>query len=196
MISAVNSSPSFKGVVPVRVFIDGLETFDEKLIKSSCRQLSNILAGPSNTEPKLSIIRRFGQYDRDYRVERGFHGFPISENHKNVHPSEFFRCIIERGRTFLITGPQAERLHDLGKTIGSERSLARERGLRETFDLRVAKLNYGRAITNYLNNSRIRMTEFIEAKRRPVTLFINMLSNQKYGLSTFKMKLDNILFQT
>ena len=32
MITAVNNSPSFTSVIPVRVYVDGMQTFDEKLI--------------------------------------------------------------------------------------------------------------------------------------------------------------------
>lgn len=196
MISAINSTPSFTGVVPVRVFVDGLETFDEKLIKTSCRQLSTILAGPNKTEPKLSLIKKFAQYDKDYDLNKGIHGYPKKETHKSIHPSEFFRCVIDRGRTFLITEPQAGILKALGKAIGEEKEACKMRGIKNSFDLMVAKRNYGRKISDFISSAKLRMTEKSENpnKWNPVTLLINMKSNEKYGLSTFKMKLDDINF--
>lgn len=196
MISAVQpkTQPSFTSVIPVRVFIDGLETFDEKLIKTSCRQLSNILAGPSAKEPNLAIIRKFGLFDKHYSVEKGVQGYPKQPHHKSIRPSEFFRTIIERGKTFLITGPQAEHLHTLGKAIGSEKQACNERRIADSFDLMVAKRNYGRTIANFLSNAKLRIAEITENSRKMLTLNINMKSNEKYGLSTFKIKLNDINF--
>lgn len=196
MISAVQpkTHPSFTSVIPVKVFIDGLETFDEKLIKSSCRQLSNILAGPSPKEPQLSIVRNFGLYDSHYSIEKGIKGYPKEPHHKNIRPSEFFRTVIDRGRTFLITGPQAEQLHTLGKAIGNEKQACNERRVVDSFDLMVAKRNYGRTISKIINNSKLRLAEIVENSRKMLTLNINMKSNEKYGLSTFKIKLEDINF--
>lgn len=194
MISAINSTPSFTGVVPVRVLIDGLETFDEKLIKSSCRQLGTILAGPNKTEEKLSIIKKFAKYDKDYDLGKGIHGYP--KHHKTIHPSDFFRCIIDRGRTFLVTGPQAEIIKGFGKAVGAEKEACKMRGIKTSFDLVVAQRNYFRKITDFISASRLRMTEKSENPKEwnPVTLVIKMKSNEKYGLSTFKMKPDDIEF--
>lgn len=196
MISAINSSPSFKGVVPVRVFIDGLETFDDKLIKSSCRQLGGVLAGPNKGEEKLALIKKFAKYDKDYDLEKGIKGYPKKEHHKNVHPSDFFRCIIDRGRTFLITGPQAETLKVLGKDVGTEREACKTRHIPNSFDLMVAKRNYGRTISDFISSAKLRMTEASSnsLEWKPVTLFINMRSNEKYGLKSFKMNLEDINF--
>lgn len=199
MISAVQpkAEPSFTSVIPVRVFIDGLETFDEKLIKTSCRQLSTVLAGPTNKEPNLSLIRKFAHYDKQYNLERGYKGYPKKEHHKKVHPSEFFRCIIDRGRTFLFTGPHAEHLHTLGKAVGNEKQACKERHVQDSFDLLVAKRNYARTIANFINSAKLRIGEISDNGKKfdPITLFVNMKSNEKYGLSTFKIKLDSIIFE-
>ncbi len=198
MISALNSAnkPTFTSIVPVRIFIDGMETCDEKLIKTSCRQLGNILVGPSKSENQLSIMRKFDYYDKDYNIQAAVKGLPKQKHHKNVHPSDYFRSIIENGRTFLFTGPQASIINSLGKQIGSEKIASKENGILNSFDLFVAKKNYSRAISNFISNPRLRMTKLNQdGKRNPLTLNINMKSNKKYGLSTFKIKLEDINFE-
>lgn len=194
MISAVNSTPSFTGVVPVRVFIDGFETFDEKLIKSSCKQLGNVLVGPCKTEPKLSLIKKYAQYDKDYDLNKGINGFPKKEYHKNIRPSDFFRCLIDKGRSFLITGPQAETLKTFGKAVGEEKEVCKIRKIANSFDLMVAKRNYSNAINNIISRANFRMCENNPKEWNPVTLLLNMTSNKKYGLSTLKIKLNDINF--
>jgi len=210
MISAINNNKeyhqSFTSVVPVRVRIDGLETFDEKVMRSACRQLSNILAGPTKeTEAKkIATIRTFSNFDPDYNLLYGISGYPKKFNEKNIQPSNYFRYIYddEKKRHFFMTGPQAERLEELGHNIGTERKTCRERNIPNTrsFDLRVAYGNYWSAIKHFLKMKNLRLTESYnsitnEKAGKPVTLVIDMTSNKKYGLSTFKMKLDNITFE-
>ena len=91
MISAINNNKAnynqnFTSVVPVRVKIDGLETFDEKVIRSACRQLSNILAGPTkeNEAKKIAAIRTFSNSDPDYNLLYGISGYPKKFNEKNI----------------------------------------------------------------------------------------------------------------
>ena len=79
MISAINCSQqnniSFTSVVPVRVFIDGMETFNPKNLKYATHKLTSVLAGPAkNDNKKLKIIREFAKYDPDYNLELGYNG--------------------------------------------------------------------------------------------------------------------------
>lgn len=204
MISAVNSNvtyrPSFTSVVPIRVFIDGMETFNPKMIKSACRQLTSTLAGPAKKNGKnFDIIREFAKFDPDYKLELGYHGYPKKWNQKTVQPSDYFRCIADNDKSYLFTGLQAEKLKDLGKAVGDEQQACKARKLVTSFDLQVAKKNYGFTIANYLRSTKLRLTEAFdrltkEKSGSPVELNINMSSNGKYGLTTFKMKLDNINF--
>ena len=206
MISAINNTgnqTTFTSVVPVRVRIDGLETFDEKVIRSACRQLSNILAGPTKeTEAKkIATIRAFGSVDPDYNILYGISGYPKKWDEKNIQPSNYFRYICdERKRNFFVSGKQAEKLQELGHSIGTERKVCKGRNIPNSFDLQVAYGNYWGAIKNFLRNKSLRLTESFnsmnnEKSGNPVTLIIDMVSNKKYGLSTFKMKFDNITFE-
>jgi len=185
MISAVNNNPSFTGIVPIRVFVDGYETFDEKLIKSATRQLTSRLTEPKKPE-NHAIARIFAMFDPKYKRN----GYP-----EKTKPSEIFRCILDRGRAFLATGEQAELINRLGKDIGLEKQLCRERRVENSLDLIVSKRKYANTLSAIISSANFRLREMCESFR-PVTLNINMNSNGKYGLSTFKMKLDNILFTT
>jgi hypothetical protein len=182
MISAYNNSPSFTSVIPVRVFIDGMETFDDKLIKSSCRNLSSIVAKTTKSEKEQAITRKFVQYDPNYKSSTINRGKP--------NPSDFIRCIIDKGRTFLCTGLQAAKIKEYGKAVGTERQACKIRGVNDSFDLMVAKKNYARIISEFVQASKLRLKDGL----KPLNLNLNMKSNGKYGLSSFKINLDDISF--
>lgn len=199
MISSVSSGPSFSGVVPIRVFIDGKETYDPKLIKASCRQLSTMLSSGSKkgeqtatlvnngtTKTKEDLIRsRFAAFDKDYKNSTA--KLPFGK------PSDFFRCVISRDRGYLVTGPQTTLIESYGKLVGSEKIACRERGVDDSLDLMIAKRNYGRIIDDVISSAKLRLKEGLD---KLITLNIEMKSNGKYGLTTFKTKLDNITFTT
>lgn len=68
MLSAINNNnPSFTSVIPIRVFIDNMESFSPKLTRAATRQLTTTLAGPvKGDSKKYDIIRKFAQRDPDY----------------------------------------------------------------------------------------------------------------------------------
>lgn len=196
MISATNSNISFKSVVPVKVFIDGMETFDKKNIKSACRKLSNVLAG---TTKRLDISDTFAKFDPDYKSYFARTGYPKITSGENPQPSDFFRCIDGGSQMYIFTGNEAFKLRELGKKIGSNKTECKHRNIQNSFDLHTAKRLYGSTIMNFLRSAKLRITEGFDNLTgikygRPVTLQINMSSNGKYGLSTFKMNIDNIEF--
>lgn len=203
MISALNNrsnNPSFTSVVPVRVFIDGLETFNQKNIKTACHQLTSVLVGPAkNNEKNLAIIREFAKHDPDYNINYGFYGYPKKFNKKSIQPSEYFRCIADNNNCFIFTGPQAEKLKELGKALGAEKIACKTRNIKNSFDLQAAKRSYRFMIGNYIKSTKLKIKETFDEKTRqklgkPVEMIINMTSNGKAGLKTFKMKLADISF--
>ena len=195
MISAINgNNPSFTCSIPTKVFIDGLETFDEKLIKSSCRQLSTILAGPCKNKHQYSIIERFAEFVPDYNLNKGITGY--ANTTEKAKPSDYIRCVINKKNTYLLTGIHANYLQNYGRNIGYERAVCKERGAKTSFDLMAAKQNYKYRVNSLINNTKIRLREIINKTQlgKPLTLNINMKSNGKYGLTTFKINLENIKF--
>lgn len=197
MISATNNSNvSFKSVVPVRVFIDGMETIDKKNIKSACRQLSNILAGATK---RYDISDTFAKFDPDYKSYFAKTGYPKITSGEKPQPSDFFRCIDGGSQMYIFTGNEAFKLRELGKKIGTNRTESKHRNIQNSFDLHTAKRLYANTIMNFLRSTKLRITEYFDNLTgtrygRPVTLNINLTSNGKYGLSTFKMNIDSIEF--
>lgn len=202
MTSVTNrTNPSFTSVVPLRVYVDGLETFNQKNIRAACRQLSAVLAGPSkNEQKKINIIKEFAKFDPDYVLQFGFNGYPkIKGTKKNMQPSDYFRCIVDDMKSYLFTGEQAKKLRELGKAVGQEQQTCKARKIQNSFDLQVAKRNYGFTIANYIRSTKLRLREKFDTLTKqktgkPVELNIHMTSNGKYAQSNFKMFLDKITF--
>lgn len=184
MISAVNNGPSFTSVIPVRVYVDGMQTFDEKLIKSACRKVSTVLTTQPKIETERNMKRLFSEYDSHYLMGK-YVG-------KKVRPSEFSRIVMGKNRdAYMFTGPQAEVLAKYGKEVGIERRCCKEHNIDSSLDLLVARKNYSSMIVNLINSANLHIKDKFG---KMLALNINLSSNKKYGLSTFKTKLDNISF--
>ena len=148
MISAVNNSPNFTGIVPLRVFVDGQQQFEPAIVRSATRKLTSALIKPKEN-PELAEL--FAKYDPQYR--KG--GYPAK-----AKPSDFFRLIIDRYRgIFLATGAQTKRLNELGKDIGVEKALCRERRTESSLDLLVAKRKYSDTLATMLSSANLRLCE-------------------------------------
>lgn len=188
MISAINSNkqPSFTSVMPVRVFIDGMETTNKKLIQTSCRQLSKMLSSASKNDGQKRIMQTFAQYDKQYIPE-------LSKGY-SCKPSEMFKCIVSYPKNFFISGKQAKEIQIAGENVGKALSSSKARGIDISFDLMVARKNYAYTIDSIIAAKSNRLTEINEGSNKPLTLNINMKSNGKYGLSTFKMQPESINF--
>lgn len=184
MISAVNNGPSFTSVIPVRVYVDGMQTFDEKLIKSACRKVGTVLTSAPKTDTERNMQKIFAVYDPHYSIGK------FAD--KKVKPSEFTRTVMGKNRdVYMFTGPQAELLVKYGKEVGIERRCCKEHNIGNSLDLLVARKNYSRIISNLLSSANLRIKSRVCDM---LTLDINMSSNKKYGLSTFKTQLDKISF--
>lgn len=174
MISAVHNSPSFTGIVPLRVFVDGQQKFEPAIVRSATRKLTSALIKPKEN-PQLAEL--FAKYDPQYR--KG--GYP-----KDAKPSNFFRLIIDRYRgIFLATGEQTSRLNELGKDIGKEKALCRERRTDSSLDLLVANRKYSDTLATMLSSANLRLSEMSD-RWHPLT--IDLIVQGK--------KLVNVLFNT
>lgn len=203
MISAIgpaDNKTSFTSVVPVRVMIDNKEVYSDKLVRPAVLQFASILAGPvKNNERLINIIKKFGLADIDYSVTKGINGYPKLFGEKKVQPSNYFRYIFKKHSHYLFTGPQAQKVKELGKEVGIERKSAKLRGDSESLDLHVAQSNYYGAINEFLRKRVFRLTESFnpeshEKVGEPVSLVLQMSSNKKYGEKGFKMELEDISF--
>lgn len=174
MISAVHNSPNFTGIVPLRVFVDGQQKFEPAIVKSATRKLTSALIKPKEN-PELAEL--FAKYDPQYR--KG--GYPTK-----AKPSDFFRLIIDRYRgIFLATGEQTNRLNELGKDIGVEKALCKERRTESSLDLLVAKRKYGDTLAAMLSSAQLRLCKITD-RWRPLTIDIIIQGK----------KLANVMFNT
>lgn len=202
MISALNNSPTFTSVIPVRVKVDGKESYSEYFIRPACRKLSAILLGPTHKDDtkKLEIISTFAKIDPDYNFNRGVSGHPKIRFNKRPVPSDYFRYVVQKFQHYFLTGPQAETLKKLGKHVGNEKYAGKTLEIDNSLDVEVARDNYWGTLRNYVKNKIHRLTESYDPKTeikfgKPVSLVINMKSNGKYGQSNFKMDVDSISFE-
>lgn len=202
MLSAINNvNPSFTSVMPVRVRIDGKESYSEMFIRPACRKLSAILLGPTNNNEKANnIVKTFAKQDPDYKFNYGLSGHPRKNPLKKSKPSDYFRYICRNLEHYFITGVQAEKLKEYGKKVGNEKYAGKVLNVDNSFDIECARGNYWGSMKNYLKNKALRLTEKFnpvtgEKSGSPVSLVIDMKSNGKYGLSTFKMEIDKISFE-
>ena len=81
MISALNNcdyKTNFTSIVPVKVLVDGKETYLNKYVSPACKQLSSVLIGPVNEKniKAINILKQFAQHDPDYNFLNGLYGFP------------------------------------------------------------------------------------------------------------------------
>lgn len=174
MISAVSNGPNFTGIVPIRVFVNGQEKCDEKIIRSATRKLTSALIKP---EENTELAELYSKFDSQYRKK----GYP-----EGAKPSDFFRLIIDKSQgAFLATGPQARRLNELGKDIGKERGLCNERGTKNSLDLIVSKMKYFDAIVSMLKSVNLRLAQITD-KFRFVTLNLDVQGK----------KLERVFFTT
>lgn len=195
------NSTRFTGTIPVRVFIDGMETFSEKEIKTASRQLTTILTGPlKNNEENMQIAKKFARRDGSYNLSQAINGLKRKEHWIKSSPSDFFRVIKNKFNQFLLfTGPQGEEVAKLGEKVGKAKAEAKERNCTQSFDVVVAQKNYEHYLLNTLKNLKLRITEHFDPVTKikqgePVELNILMTSNKKYGQKNFKMKLSDINF--
>lgn len=204
MLSAINNTnTSFTSVIPVKVKVDGKECYSEYFIRPACKKLSAILLGPTKPadEKSLGIIRTFAEHDTDYKFNFGLKGHPSKKTNQKPKPSDYFRYIYRDFEHYFLTGLQAEYLKKLGKSVGNEKYAGKILEVDNSLDIQVAQSNYWRTIKNYLKNKALRIREFMNEKTgeksgKELALVIDMKSNGKYGLSTFKMDVDKISFES
>lgn len=194
------SSPRFTGVLPVRVMVDGTYVTSPELIKKSCRQMVDLLTtcpkvkGDEQYNAMLQYLRRDYDYDPRDIVDKRW-----------VNPklcaSNFIRTVHNQGRTYFLTGVDADAMNIVGKNVGIAKSQCRKQGISDSFESEQARKTYKSTIDNILRCKSSRVSESCDRSRRarmgsPVEMIIKMVSNGKYGKKAFKIKFQNVEFQT
>jgi hypothetical protein len=189
----IQAELSFTSVLPARVFIDGNPSTDAENIKRAVRALSEILFKPSNDSKTAEIKHVFSEYDRD------FHSVESAEDKSNVLRTRVLRS---DGISYLFTGPQAQKLDELGREIGP----AKAKGLRifgttKTFEAMSKVRDYFGKIRQFIDSN---MVSHVHERINPQTrayegeklgLHIHAKSEGTPGKKGFKLTIDNIFFR-
>lgn len=181
--------PSFKSVIPVKVFIDDLPSTDEKNINRGILRLYNIIFKPAKNKFDSEIKTKFVQFIKDFKEPSG------SDVKK--------RCLTssnDNGKFYLFTGPEAEKLGDLSDEIGwAQREGLIKHDTSKTYEAKAKKKAYFDQIKRFINsNARIRErfnTETRAYEGNEIGLCIFTKSKGTPGKKNFKLVLDKIVFR-
>jgi len=189
--SVQNNNVNFTSIIPFKVMIDGKRCFEPKTMHTACNKLRHILVeNPQQDRKKAQIINTFWYNDKDFCVGKVRNG-----TYKQA-PGEFIKYHYSYdkfgGGPYIITGPQAAKLHEKGKNIGISKSESLEKlNTTDTFEVLESRQIYKNVINNML---RKRNNKLQDEHGNPLELVIHMISNGKYGKSTCKFGIDDIEF--
>lgn len=176
----------FGKVMKIRVFIDDLQTVDEKKIAKATRQLVKILQKQDLTHPNGdAFIKTFKEKVPDYFAPVG-----------KVDPgTPIIRNLIDSTRQFLFTGPQVSELNPLGREIGKAKGKSLERvGTTNTYETRVSSDNYSNKIESFIKNPKMRLREQGDnGKELELNIYTTGKGNPKSD--RFKLILNGIMFR-
>jgi hypothetical protein len=183
--------PSFKSIIPCKVFIDGNICSDVKKTNKTVRELSNVLFQPQPNQSAQKIKQIFSRFDRNFRyVDK-----TVSKG-KTIRN----RCFSEV--SYLFTGPQAEQLDELGRKIGKAKAIGRKfLGTTKTFEVMCQGQKYFEQIQKFINsNSRAKIRESINPETgayegNEIGLHILAKSEGMPDTKGFKLIINDIVFR-
>ena len=152
---------NFSGVIPVRVLKDGKEVFDKNIVRKTCHNVIDGLAGPLKDKPEFRpIASQLAVMDNDYKYARAYHGYNSIVAEQKLTASKFFKIIYDRvGRGYIVTGKPSENISELGREIGRARSDCKIYGVGTSPRLEAAKKNYWDYVKAVGNNLDLRIKE-------------------------------------
>ena len=155
------SGTNFTGVIPVRVFQNGKEVLEKNLVRKTCLEVINGLAGPIKDKPQFKqTAAMLSVMDHDYKFARAFHGYSRVIADKKLTPSDFFKIIFDRfGRGYIVTGKQSDKISELGHQIGIAKRECNIYNTATSPKLEAAKKNYWNYIEQIGNNLDLRIKE-------------------------------------
>lgn len=181
-----SQNPSFKSVIPVKVFIDNSRSVEYPNIKKSIRALSKILTTPTMGDAKLVDIKlKFINAVNDF-----YSPFGVKPNGRVI------RNYINKdtGEAYLFTGEHAEVLNKLGKKIGPEKSIGLERAnTSSTFEARDEAKSYFDKIKEFINNPEFRLKTKDGADETGLHIFNT--SEDRPHKKGFKVNVNYIAFR-
>ena len=183
----VNSSNSvnFTGVIPVKVFYDGLQATSKTHVMRGCRKAINTMCGPLERNPKFdTAMKELHVFDKDYNYFEALKGF----NKEGRISSTYLD-----GSGYIFTGKEAFALKNQGKEIGAQKHICNEYGLFNSYEHQGAKNDYGTLITKFINDKSRRIKQILQKDNKlvekPVTMEVHLTEIKKN-----KYELDKIIF--
>lgn len=197
------SKVNFTGVIPVRVFVNGKETLDGKLIHKTCQAVVKGIAGPLCDKPDFKpVAAQLAVMDNDYKFARAFYGYSHILPDQKLTVSKFFKIITDRNkRGYIVTGAPSEKLSELGKEIGRAQRECKEYAVKDSPRLQSAKDEYWRYIAEVGNNLLYRIKETFSptnlvkiGKYQQMDVHISVKPVKVKGKPDSKIKIENISF--
>lgn len=181
--------PSFKSVIPVKVFIDDLPSTDLRNINRGILRLYKILSKSVKNNTELEMKTKFLEHVKDFKL-------PNSSQAKkaSITSSHDF------GKFYLFTGPEAEKLADMSDEIGyAQRDGLINHDTSRTFEAKTRKKEYFEQIKKFIN-SKAKIREKInpttkEYEGEEIGLCIFTTSKGTPGKKNFRLVLDKIAFR-
>ena len=198
-ISGLKSNQNFQGITPIRVYQNGKEVLDERVIRNTCSKVIKAFSGLLETKYKPAAAQ-LEISDIDYSYIRAMRGYPDKFIKADAVPSDYIKTIYDKaGRGYLVTGSLSDDLSVLGYRIGLATKDAKSRGLRTTAQIENARLEYGEFVKRIGNNLKLRTREAynrITGERigNPVQIIANITTKpvKVKGKPTSKVKLDSL----
>ena len=194
---------NFTGVIPVRVLKDGQEILDRNLVRKTCLEVIDGIAGPLKDKPSFKpVAAQLAVMDNDYKYIRTFHGHNRTFADKKLTASDFFKIIFDNiGRGYIVTGKSSDKLSELGKAIGIAKRDCKICNVSTSPNLETAKANYWEAVKRIGNNLDLRIRETFApntlekfGKYQQMDVQISTKPRKIKGKEDTKVILDNISF--
>ena len=198
-VSSINNNVNFKGITPIRVYENGVEILDERVVKNACAKVIKAFCGPLESKYKPAAAQ-LEISDRDYSYFRAMRGYVDKFERSDDVPSNYIKVIYDRSnRGYLVTGRFSDDLSVLGRRMGLAQKEAKSLGLKTTQafeEARDAYWEYVRKIGNDLSN---RTTEAYNRATGakiggPAQIIANISTKpvRSHGKQTSTVKLDNM----
>ena len=194
---------SFTGVIPVRVLQDGKEILDRNIVRKTCLEVIDGLAGPLKDKVEFKpAAAQLAVMDNDYKFIRAYHGHKKTFTDRKFTASDFFKIIFDKiGRGYIVTGKSADKLAELGKAIGIAKRDCKICNVASSPNLEAAKANYWNAVKQIGNNLDLRIREAFApntlekfGKYQQMDVQISNKNKKIKGKEDTKVILENIAF--
>ena len=179
-----NTVTSFKSTMPVKVFIDGLPSGDKTNIDRGIKKLYSILFNPKKNDLETEISNKFLNAIKDFKPE-----IPCPSEERKI----FITSSSIDEKNYMFTGPEAEKLSEIGHKLGISIRKGKEKNIPKTFETKSTRKEYIEQIKNFVQPKS--KTLITDKNKNKMGLCIFTTSNGKFGKKSFNLTLDDIKFR-